>query len=1114
MMIKQINSKNFFACLLVLIAGLFLTNPASGQSWGELNNQGIAAFRAKDYAKAHAFFGKAKVQAVQEFGKKHTNYGTALSNLAAAYRESKLYDKATPLYKEALAVQAIALGKTHPTYGHTVKSFGTAYLRQQKFAQAENLYQQILKVYRQSSGVKNANYTFFLERLALTYVHQHKYYTTEKLYKVHYPLYKQAYADNSQEWKLFRETLGHLYDKPGLYPKPDFFLCKEYLKFKIKSLNKNNNAYLKYSLRLGYLYYTYERYSQAEKIYVKLHKAYKILVTSNKGNHNNNYYNTFINLFVIYTNQEKHQKAEELLKELNLLLKLNMAYHLRATLLSNVAGFYHTQGLFDQAESFYKKALLLFKDDAARQRNEYAIVVSNLSLLHYDRKKYDKALPLCQEALALRKKILGVNHADYILSLHNLAALYDAKEQYKKSESLYHQINAFRKKQFGIESTSYAQSLYQVAGHYFKQGLLDKAENNYKEAIRIYKQVTGGNTPKYARMLSSLGYLYYYRKQLKKAKSFYEEMIDQQLYFLKHNIIHLSESEKKKYIQSTRQFSQNFVRYAIDYLAKHPEDKSLAKKLFNLRLANKSQLLNAKRRLYQLIKQSGKKELLKKLDQYKLLKAQFAIHLNLSKTEHKKRGIVIHQNLQDIKTLEAELSKAVGVDTSGTSQVTFSDIQKSLKDNEASLEIMRFERYEGDYGNSARKVLYMALIASKNLPYPHLITFGKGEQMDKAYVKYYRRAVQGKKSDLLSYQRFWQPIARYLKAQKINKIYFSPDGVYNQINLTTLFNPNTNKYTGEEFDLHAVSNLKNIIKYKSNKRHLPPGQKIYLFGRPDYNMPVKALEQHEQTLASGSYIAKSSISKKQYKNGKQTFRSGWDDLPGTEQEVQAIGSILKKHTNDQVITRLKNQALEKALKQIQSPKILHIATHGFFIEKFKAPAKEKKEEVIFDNFSRGGTQTSFNALRHKITQEEPMLRSGIVLAGAASYEKATNKPNTEDGILTAYEASAMDLRNTDLVVLSACETGLGEVENGEGVYGLQRAFMVAGAKSLLMSLWKVDDTATQMLMSKFYELWIGKKQSKRAAFGAAQKYLRNYKKAGESLYASPYYWGAFVMVGE
>jgi CHAT domain-containing protein len=204
------------------------------------------------------------------------------------------------------------------------------------------------------------------------------------------------------------------------------------------------------------------------------------------------------------------------------------------------------------------------------------------------------------------------------------------------------------------------------------------------------------------------------------------------------------------------------------------------------------------------------------------------------------------------------------------------------------------------------------------------------------------------------------------------------------------------------------------------------------------------------------------------------------DLLGTELEIVQIDSSLKA-INFQTKFYTKHEASELLMKNLaglspngQSPTILHIATHGFFLNNS-------------ENLS------------------DPMLRSGIALAGINDYLQDGDKYQGEDGIVKASEIILMDLSNTEIVGLSACETGLGEIKNGEGVYGLQRALKVAGAKAILMSLWKVDDTATQLLMSSFYAAYTT--HDKRTAFRMAQQKLKE-------KYKEPFYWGAFVMIGE
>jgi len=211
------------------------------------------------------------------------------------------------------------------------------------------------------------------------------------------------------------------------------------------------------------------------------------------------------------------------------------------------------------------------------------------------------------------------------------------------------------------------------------------------------------------------------------------------------------------------------------------------------------------------------------------------------------------------------------------------------------------------------------------------------------------------------------------------------------------------------------------------------------------------------------------------------------ELPGTKRETEEIAGMLARYEQP-VALYLGASASEEQVKALESPSILHIATHGFFL-----PDEESHEDKTL------GFAT-------EQTRQNPLLRSGLLMAGAGAEHNSL--PGHDDGILTAYEASLLNLQNTDLVTLSACETGLGDVVNGQGVYGLQRAFLTAGARSVVMSLWTVDDDATQLLMTTFYREYLQHKlqEGKREALRRAQLEVKK-------RYPHPYYWGAFVMTG-
>lgn len=251
-----------------------------------------------------------------------------------------------------------------------------------------------------------------------------------------------------------------------------------------------------------------------------------------------------------------------------------------------------------------------------------------------------------------------------------------------------------------------------------------------------------------------------------------------------------------------------------------------------------------------------------------------------------------------------------------------------------------------------------------------------------------------------------------------------------------------------------------------------------MFGYPDYSgQDTVSANPHEKRTVS--FID----STQRIFNGGRVA-----SLPGTQKEVKMVTQLL---AGNQVAVNeyMDRRATEAEIKAVDNPGILHIATHGFFLPDI--------------TMLHGQTFAGFDARKMK---QNALLRSGLLLANSQLAINGVRTPDMEDGILTAFEAMNLNLDDTELVVLSACETGLGEIRNGEGVYGLQRAFQTAGAKSVLMSLWRVDDAATQELMTEFYKNWLGG-DDKRTAFSKAQTTLRR-------KYKLPYYWGAFVLVGE
>jgi CHAT domain-containing protein len=390
----------------------------------------------------------------------------------------------------------------------------------------------------------------------------------------------------------------------------------------------------------------------------------------------------------------------------------------------------------------------------------------------------------------------------------------------------------------------------------------------------------------------------------------------------------------------------------------------------------------------------------------------------------------------------------------------------TLEKGEAAIEVIRtFSDFEKE------NIAYIAFTLYPGAEYPVLTVMNNGDYLEGKGFKYLYNAILYKIKDNRSYNSYWEPIKASIPPET-RVIYFSADGVYNLINPNTLFNKATNQYIIEEYNIRLLSSTRELLDGDESGN---PSNNAVLMGYPDYATDTAEQPNTSPPLNPTNMIIADTVV---------------NQLPGTAAEVDTLNQILNAyHWNTSVYTR--QQATEEQIKKVNSPKLLHIATHGYFLQDVEVNDQEKAYGIHIQN-----------------VKANPLLRSGLLLAGAQNTINGslrTSDSVAEDGILTAYEAMNLDLDETEMVVMSACETGLGEVRNGEGVYGLQRAFMVAGAKSVIMSLWKVDDETTQELMRIFYSRWMNG-EDKLTAFYKAQIELK-------AKFNDPYYWGGFVMLG-
>ncbi len=481
------------------------------------------------------------------------------------------------------------------------------------------------------------------------------------------------------------------------------------------------------------------------------------------------------------------------------------------------------------------------------------------------------------------------------------------------------------------------------------------------------------------------------------------------------------------------------------------ENRENIMRAFMYVLDSKANLQYEYRHMQSVIETSSDYELKNIYKQYQELREQVVRAKFSGQEDTGQNQLAINLNL-----LQAELSNRVALfDSLSKSFVSWEDVQRSLKKNEAAVEIKRFSLYEN--GSWSDKVMYAAYIITVDAKVPEVV-YLPGNDLESRYLKYYRNSIVFKIRDTISYNQFWRPIQQKLGKQ--TKLYVAPDGVYNQINLNTLFDPGANTYLSDRMRIITATTTKELTYEIKQSTKI---QKVKLMGRPAYQIKPKAkipfppMEDSPERALTREQIAAGTI----------------HDLPGTEKEIVAIRKIMDRHKIP-VTYFIGENASEDNFKNVQAD-IVHIATHGFWFQ--------NSDQV----------------------QTDAMFLSGLLFSGVKNFGKGENMGTSEDGILTAYEVQGMNLDQTQLVVLSACETALGHIESGEGVYGLQRAFKIAGVDKMIMSLWKVDDEATQELFELFYSKWIGKNASLENAFYAAQYEMK-------MKYNEPYYWGGFILI--
>lgn len=1061
---------------VLLLTLLIISHFAHSQLWKEYTDSAKVYQAQKNMDKAAELYSMGKEELMKDSASTNT-YAGVCNELARLFWYLSKYEKAEPLFLEAREIRAKVLGKAHPDYAASCHNLGTLYSDMGQYKKAELLYLEGKEIREKSLGKKSVPYAESCNNLAGLYVDLGQYKKAEPLYLEAKKIKEKVLGKEDPNYGATCFNLAGLYQYMGAYDKAELLYLED-RHITEKVLGKDHPDYAGSCNNLAGLYWNMGQYGNAEKLYLEaLQIAEKAL-----GKEHPQYVRTSNNLAGLYFTMGQYEKAEPLYLEAKKIREklVGKEHPDYATTCDNLGCLYADLGQYEKAESLHLEARQIREKTLGKDHERYAASCDNLAILYMYMGEYQKAEPLYLEARQINRKAFGNEHPNYAESCDNLALLYCAMGKYERAKPLYLEAMKIRKKAFGKAHPVYAESCDNLAVFFKDIGQYEKAEPLALEAKQILTTALGKEHVSFIASCNHLANLYWKLKKTEKANKLYAEAFASENSQLRKIFQFSSELEKQSYLKRITDLENYYLSFASTV---YPYSKQAL--TYNVSLSRRNLILSSSIRLRQAMYASGDTGIQNKYNAWINLREQLSFWYTKPVTE---RPAYVAALNEKTNTLEKELTRVSSTFKEEQEQhvVNWKDIQQDLKPHEAAIEFVHFNYYNGR--RMTDSTYYVALLLKKDVAEPALIPLfenrelnkllGDGNTLNTIYTLYRSSDKPG-----LAYRLIWQPLEKQLK--NVTKIYFAPSGLLHRISFGAL--PVGNGHVLSDKYALVQLNTTGSVAGQSNWS-IDTSDKLFLYGGIEYDVDSVALKQAVVAYRS------SSTEWRGFLNSELTRGSSWKYLPGTEKEINIVSTLAKQKNYSTEVAKgvLASEESIKSLYGTTSPAVLHIATHGFF---FPDPKEEPKKDI-------GINPGSGNVFRRS---DNPLFRAGLLFAGAGNAWNGRQVSGTEDGILTAYEVSNLYLPNTKLVVLSACETGLGDIQGNEGVYGLQRAFKMAGVENLVMSLWKVSDQATAEFMEKFYA-GIFNKKSVSDAFYNAQTIMKNkYRK-------EPHKWAAWILI--
>ncbi len=1069
-------------------------------------------------------------------------------SLRIKYLQQNRFDSALYYAEEVAALLRGSVGENNIEFANTLNNLAVSHFYFGNFSKAKYYALKEIELRENLLATKDANYIRSLENASIICRKFGSYEEALILIKKTKKNALKIYGQGSSEYANVLCSYAGAYNDIGcsindlifLKKADDFFIQAEniYKKNGINSLkaeivNKANRA--SYNNNSG-------NYPLAESLFLEV-----VSLCENEYGNSSLYYATAMNnLAVFYYNLGNFKQAEKYFVEaVDIYNKSALSTSIQSGIcINNLGALYNDIGNYEIAIKLLSESREIFEKNYQIHHPAYAVVLNNQASVNLIKEYYASSEDKNNETLLSTGKmffkadsIFEVNcknpNPDRFIITSNLSLWYKMSGDTTKSlQTIYDgvmqsNINVLKAislinkmslsslipKQENqdahsiIEPIMIAIKINLTDLMINERGIEDNINNRLVSTKLIIKLLFGKSNnikktlgpyhPVYATVLKMMSMMY-----MSIGDAHTEEvLVLDYMKIINHNTLQdftfLSESEKELYYKTRLPDIHSFIAYTLNRKERNPKITCSA---YNVILQNKGLMLKSSTAMRLAILNSKDSVLLIKYDEWLSLQKDISVQYSTPVEMRTKNVTVLENKANALEKSLVQSSQIFGDYRKGI-QITWKDVSDSLKTDEAAIEFTHFKFKEK---NGGKKVYYCALIVRSDSKYPEMVKLFEEKELEAIIGKTgenninYINNVYGTENnpDDRLYNLIWKSLEENLK--DIKTVYLSPSGLLHKVSFAALCKEQ-NVYLCDNYNIEVKSSTGKITAHPPT---LPNSR-----DRLSQREGEQELKGQPNSLSFGECWGEASLfggityDTDSTENNSDSYR-GWNYLEGTKTETEKINQILEK--GKIIVNYFSNiTATEEEFKFIASKSnILHIATHGFFYPDPKEVEKEVEKEIehgaiAFRGGSRGFGVSSF------INNENSLMRSGLVFAGANDVWSKQENTNRDDGVLTAQEVAHIDMRKTNLVVMSACETGLGDIKGSEGVYGLQRAFKMAGVKYLIMSLWQVPDKETEEFMTTFYTKLLKLKDIKQA-FNQTQKEMRDKY--------DPYFWAAFVLI--